>query len=59
MKDPASGREICTRERPYTKDAPGPWMHPEAKITGECYEGCCDEYTCPVCNHTWMKECPQ
>jgi hypothetical protein len=33
--------------------------HPGATSTGEsCTQGCCDWYSCPVCGHLFLVECP-
>lgn len=29
------------------------YLHPNAKVVGDCYEGCCDDYECPDCGTTW------
>ncbi len=35
------------------------YIHPNAKGTGSCYDGCCDEYECPDCGTTWREELPE
>lgn len=49
-----SERERCTKERPYTEGAPGPWAHPDAKCVDEEYNGLAGggdyaSYECPNC----------
>lgn len=35
------------------------WVHMGAVDDGECPEGCCDDYKCVDCGHTWRVECAQ
>jgi hypothetical protein len=58
-RDPSSGRFLCLPEHPMPKGANGLWRHPNATCTGGCSEGCCDDYTCPVCGVEWRYENPQ
>jgi hypothetical protein len=50
------GRFLCSPERPMPKYADGLWLHPNAVVTGDCAEGCCDYLKCPDCGVTWRKE---
>lgn len=34
------------------------YTHPNAVITGECWSGCCDDYTCPDCGTEYRVEWP-
>lgn len=44
----------CTTVAPNRKSK---W-HPEAKKTGTCFDGCCDDYKCPACGAEWRYENP-
>jgi len=35
------------------------YIHPNAKRTDTCYDGCCDYYKCPDCGTTWREELPE
>lgn len=55
----ASGRYLCTPERPMPANAPGQWEHRGGVDDGECYEGCCDDYRCKDCDARWRIAAPQ
>lgn len=50
-----SDREVCTRENPMPKNAPGFWAHPDSVFIEDEYNGLCGggdyEYRhCPNCD---------
>jgi hypothetical protein len=55
----ATERLVCTKENPWTPDSSAMWLHPEAKDDGECMDGCCDYYLCPICKLRFRVEVPQ
>ena len=56
-QDPLGRIDCRTAEKPL---AVGPrYVHPNAVSTGECYEGCCDDYKCPDCGTEFRVEAPQ
>lgn len=65
-RDPASGRFLCSSDRPMPAGASmrpegvrRQWVHTNVVSDGECSEGCCDDYKCADCGHTWRVECAQ
>lgn len=56
-------RLICTKEAPYKPaehlGAAPRVVHPDAKVIGDCLQGCCDRYECPNCGVRWLTEVPQ
>ena len=59
--NPANGRKVCTPVRPAPPNYPlvGRWEHTNTKEVGECLDGCCADYLCDDCGHTWREELPQ
>lgn len=55
----ATHRFLCAPAHPMPKGAPGQWSHTNAQDDGECYDGCCDDFKCADCGHTWRVECAQ
>lgn len=60
-----SERQICTRERPYTKrgEMNEYWLHPDAKCVDEEYNGLSgggdyERYECPHCGLRFRVELP-
>lgn len=58
-------RQVCTKENPMPKDAPGRWQHPDAKEIAEDYSkggGVADgdfvQYECPNCGKKFWEELP-
>lgn len=61
MTDPESGRFICTKEEPWTKDK-GCAIHPDAKHVDETDYGkgeYCVGYKCPHCGKYFEVELAQ
>ena len=59
-KDPANGRLLCSPEHPMPKGAEGRWSHTNVHEEGDgCFDGCCADYRCRDCGHTWRQELPQ
>ncbi len=56
--DTETGRFVCTWDAPRPKDAPGRWIHPEAKAvsSGSDYF---DRYHCQNCGLTFTVELPE
>lgn len=55
-----SDRQVCTKDAPMPKDAPGSWVHPDAKVLFKEYGGlrCCGDYEryyCPHCDRRFWK----
>lgn len=50
-------KPVCTAERPWKQGEPSHW-HNDARIVGECREGCCNKYQCPHCGFTFLVELP-
>jgi hypothetical protein len=57
------GHNICCKERAWTPDKGGRWMHPQAKSAGDDIDyGLgynCARYECPVCGKYFEVELPQ
>lgn len=49
----------CTKEDPWTKEKSDRAIHPSAKSDGECSDGCCDYWLCPICGLRFKTEVGQ
>lgn len=57
-RDPkAPQRFLCSPDHPMPKGSTGQWSHTNPRDNGECSDGCCDDYKCADCGHTWRVEC--
>ena len=63
--DPAavSTRQLCTKERPMPKGAPGMWQHSDAKSLYEEFNGLSgggdyERFECPHCGLRFYVELP-
>ncbi len=52
-------RQACSPEHPMPKNAPGRWEHTNVREIGDCMDGCCVDYQCMDCGHSWREELPQ
>ena len=51
-------RYVCRPDAPW-KPGMGPAIHPAARDVGECSDGCCDKYECPLCGHRFIVVVPE
>jgi hypothetical protein len=56
-------QQICTKDAPMPPNAPGRWVHPDAKLDFEEYNGLMgggdyEHYTCPNCGKAFYVQLP-